>query len=62
MPSRRAHDHIGAFNFKVEVEGVTAGAFFEGWPCRYSLSTLNGASDRTLFEEIEIAVKKIERG
>lgn len=22
-PSRRAHDHIGNFNFKVEIEGVT---------------------------------------
>jgi hypothetical protein len=29
MPNRRAHDHIGAFNFNVEIEGVTAGAFFE---------------------------------
>jgi len=27
MPNRRAHDHIGQFNFKVEVEGVTVGAF-----------------------------------
>ena len=27
MPNRRAHDHIGQFNFKVEVEGVTQGAF-----------------------------------
>lgn len=143
MPNRRVHDHIGAFNFKVEIEGVTVGAFFEvknvesltevieyqdgediilrkrpgrtsysnivlkrgfintdelwkwrkavidgkierksgsiilcgddgseimrfnffeGWPCRYSLSTLNGADDRNLFEEIEIAVEKIERG
>jgi phage tail-like protein len=143
MPNRRAHDHIGAFNFKVEIEGVTVGAFFEvrnvesltevieyqdgediimrkrpgrtsypnivlrrgfintdelwnwrkavidgkverksgsiilcgddaseimrfnffeGWPCRYSLSSLNGETDRTLFEEIEIAVEKIERG
>jgi hypothetical protein len=22
-PNRRAHDHIGNFNFKVEIEGVT---------------------------------------
>jgi phage tail-like protein len=27
MPNRRPHDHIGQFNFKVEVEGVTVGAF-----------------------------------
>ena len=29
MPNRRAHDHIGNFNFKVEIEGVTQGAFAE---------------------------------
>jgi phage tail-like protein len=27
MPNRRAHDHIGNFNFKIEIEGVTQGAF-----------------------------------
>jgi len=27
MPIRRPHDHIGQFNFKVEIEGVTQGAF-----------------------------------
>ena len=27
MPNRRGHDHIGQFNFKVEIEGVTVGAF-----------------------------------
>jgi len=27
MPNRRAHDHIGNRNFKVEIEGVTQGAF-----------------------------------
>jgi len=27
MPNRRDFDHIGNFNFKVEVEGVTTGAF-----------------------------------
>lgn len=27
MPNRRAYDHIGNFNFKVEIEGVTQGAF-----------------------------------
>lgn len=29
MPNRRDHDHIGNFNFKVEIEGVTQGAFAE---------------------------------
>ncbi len=29
MPNRREFDHIGNFNFKVEIEGVTAGAFQE---------------------------------
>jgi len=27
MPARRPHDHIGSYNFKVEIEGVTSGAF-----------------------------------
>lgn len=27
MPARRSFDHIGAYNFKVEIEGVTTGAF-----------------------------------
>ena len=27
MPNRRSFDHIGAYNFKVEIEGVTMGAF-----------------------------------
>lgn len=27
MPNRRAHDHIGAYHFRVEIEGVTQGAF-----------------------------------
>jgi phage tail-like protein len=29
MPNRRDFDHIGNFNFKVEIEGVSAGAFQE---------------------------------
>jgi len=29
MPNRRDHDHIGNFNFRVEIEGVTQGAFAE---------------------------------
>jgi len=27
MPARRSHDHIGAYNFKVEIDGVTQAAF-----------------------------------
>jgi phage tail-like protein len=27
MPNRRPNDHIGNFNFKIEIEGVTTGAF-----------------------------------
>jgi len=27
MPNRREHDHIGNYCFKVEIEGVTVGAF-----------------------------------
>jgi hypothetical protein len=26
-PNRRAHDHIGNFNFKVEIEGIAVGGF-----------------------------------
>lgn len=29
MPNRRQNDHIGNYNFKVEIEGVTQGAFAE---------------------------------
>ena len=27
MPNRRPHDHIGNFNFKVEIDGITAAQF-----------------------------------
>ena len=27
MPTRRPHDHLGSHKFKVEIEGVTVGAF-----------------------------------
>jgi phage tail-like protein len=27
MPNRREFDHIGSFNFRVEIEGVTMAAF-----------------------------------
>lgn len=143
MPNRRDFDHIGAFNFRVEIAGVTQGAvirvggltsrtavipfkdgadiairqrpgrtrcdnlvvqrgytnsdelfnwyaatrdgrvertsgsviiaaddgseiarfnFFEAWPCRWSLLTLDGDEDATLLEEIEIAIERIEKG
>lgn len=143
MPNRRPFDHIGAFNFLLEIEGVTQGQvsyvsglttrtdvvrfkdgadiivrqrpgrshsdniivrrgynnsdelfdwydkvrkgkverksgsviiagddaseiarfnFFEAWPCRWSLSSLDGDDSETLVEEIEIAVEKIEKG
>lgn len=29
MPNRREFDHIGGYNFKIELEGVDAGAFTE---------------------------------
>lgn len=29
MPKRREFDHIGNYNFKVEIEGITVGAFQE---------------------------------
>lgn len=144
MPNRREFDHIGAFNFRVEIEGVTQGEFFfvsglqgataaiefrngnggllrkrpgrtrygnltlrrgftnsnelfdwykavmdgtverksgsiiivgddsgdeivrynffEAWPCRWMLSDFDSNDDEVLFEEIELAIEKIERG
>ncbi len=143
MPNRRPFDHIGAFNFLLEIEGVTQGPvlyvngltartdvvsfkdgadtivrhrpgrshsdtivirrgynnndelfdwyakvrdgkverksgsviiagddaseitrfnFFEAWPCRWSLLTLDGDDSATLVEEVEIAVERIEKG
>jgi phage tail-like protein len=146
MPLRK-HDYIGAFNFKVEIEGVTQGAFksvhgldseteivdyldgddrtmrlrparttysnivlkrgyvnsdelwkwfedfvingnsvsenhrsgsivmldykgqeaarynfFEAWPCRWSLSALDGKSTDTIEEEYELVIERLERG
>jgi phage tail-like protein len=29
MPNRRSFDHIGNYNFRIEIEGVTQGAFAE---------------------------------
>jgi phage tail-like protein len=36
--------------------------FFEGWPCRWKNFSLDASFSRTLVEELEIAVEKIERG
>ena len=37
--------------------------FFEGWPCRWKSFKLNASSrTKSIVEEIEIAVEKIERG
>jgi phage tail-like protein len=36
--------------------------FFAAWPCRWKLSALRSIQSETLFEEIELAVEKIERG
>jgi phage tail-like protein len=36
--------------------------FFEAWPCRWKLSALRSIQSENLFEEIELAVEKIERG
>lgn len=142
MPNRRPFDHIGAFNFLLEIEGVTQGPvtyvsgltartdvvsfkdgkdtmvrhrpgrsrsdnivirrgynntdelfswyekvrdgkverrsgsviiagddaseitrfnFFEAWPCRWSLLTLDGDDSAALEEELEIVVERIEK-
>ncbi len=36
--------------------------FFEGWPCRWKGFVDDASKKSTLFEEIEIAVEKVERG
>ena len=36
--------------------------FFEGWPCRWRGMKFDANSNGTLFEEIEIAIEKVERG
>ena len=36
--------------------------FFESWPCRWSGFALDAKSSGVLFEEIEIAVEKVEKG
>lgn len=36
--------------------------FFEGWPCRWKGMKFDANKNGTLFEEIEIATEKVERG
>ena len=36
--------------------------FFEGWPCKWKGFEFNASKKGSLFEEIEIAVEKVEKG
>jgi phage tail-like protein len=36
--------------------------FFEAWPCRWKSLVLDAKEARSLIEELEIAVEKVERG
>jgi phage tail-like protein len=40
---------------------ITRFNFFEAWPCRWSLLTLDGDESAALVEELEIAVERIEK-
>lgn len=44
-PNRRAHDHIGNFNFKVEIEGVTQGALKDSWETTKKIVAEGGGND-----------------
>lgn len=35
--------------------------FYEAWPCRWKSLDLDGESERTLVEELELAVERIDR-
>jgi phage tail-like protein len=50
MPNRRAHDHIGNFNFKVEIEGVTVAGFrnVEGLDSETEVIEYQDGDDMTL--------------
>ncbi len=41
---------------------ITRYNFFEGWPCRWKGFEFDAKIAGSLFEEIEIAVEKVERG
>lgn len=36
--------------------------FYEGWPCRWKSFSFDATKSESLFEEIEIAVERIEKG
>ena len=36
--------------------------FYEGWPCRWKGMKFDATENGTLFEEIEIAIEKVEKG
>ena len=36
--------------------------FYEGWPCRWKGMKFDANKNGTLFEEIELAIEKVERG
>lgn len=50
MPNRRPHDPLGNFNFRVEVEGVTQGAFkaVEGLDSQTEIIEYQDGDDLTL--------------
>jgi phage tail-like protein len=50
MPARREYDHIGGFNFKVEIDNVTQGAFkaVDGLEVETEIIEFQDGDDRTL--------------
>ena len=50
MPNRRPHDHIGNFNFHLEIEGLTAGTFrnVEGLDSETEIVEYQDGDDLTL--------------
>lgn len=50
MPNRRSHDPIGNYNFRVEIEGVTQGAFksVEGLDSKTEIIEYQDGDDLTL--------------
>ena len=50
MPNRRSHDPIGNYNFRVEIEGVTQGAFksVDGLDSRTEIIEYQDGDDTTL--------------
>lgn len=50
MPNRRAFDHIGSFNFRIEIEGVTQGpaSYISGLTARTDVVTFKDGADASL--------------